>query len=210
MIKPLSMTSFLRGTAVGSNDRPFDKHRGKGRQSRLKVYFYSLGTTRNQNLSFSREVSKKLIDNKVFLCLTDSCSFTPACEESMANNRLISVIDGQLIAQVFVIINCHQHRLTSITNINRSALQPLVFNWQILNREDFLLEVTEGYLLFWLGCNVLADHGKATIQATSQHGLTSITDINRSALLPSVVIRLIPVTSDVWSKRSLMYVTVYK
>ena len=159
----LSMTSFLRGTVVGRNDRHFEKHSGKEHQSRLNLHFHSLGITRNQNLSFFREFFKEIMDNQFFLCLIDSCSFTPASEESMANNWLISVIDGQLIAQVFVIINCHQHRLTSITNINRSALQPLVFNWQILNREDFLLEVTEGYLLFWLGCDVLADHGKATI-----------------------------------------------
>ena len=38
-----------------------------------------------------------------------------------------------------------------------------LFVLRTLNREDFLLEVTEGYLPFWLGSKVLADHGKATI-----------------------------------------------
>ena len=47
----LNMTSFLRGTVVGSNDRRFDKHRGKEYQSRHKLHFDSLGITRNQNLS---------------------------------------------------------------------------------------------------------------------------------------------------------------
>lgn len=68
----LSMTSFLGGTVVGSNKRRFDKHSGKEHQSRLKLHFDSLGITRNQNLSFLREV-----DSKVFLCLIDSCSLTP-------------------------------------------------------------------------------------------------------------------------------------
>ena len=123
----LSMTCFLRGTVVGSNDRRFDKHSGKEHQSRLKLHFDSFGITRNQNLSFLREVFKNIMDSKVFLCLIDSCSLTPGSSESMAHNRLITAIDGQLIAQVFMIINCHQNRLTSITNINRSALLTLVF-----------------------------------------------------------------------------------
>ena len=73
----LSMTSFLRGNVVGSNDRRFDKHSGEEHQSRIKLHFDSLGITRNQNLFFSLEVFKKIMDNKVFLCLIDSCSLTP-------------------------------------------------------------------------------------------------------------------------------------